>query len=266
MNVRHLQRLTAVAALSLATMSAVAACTSAVPVRPVPTPTTSTTGSAGTASPGATSPAPVASGPAKPPPVQVTVAPTIHPPTGTACRGAVVHRLDASDNGPPWKPLCITVGGVLLVTNLGPEGFSANSWDNVECNYEAAVRECRLLHPGTVKFTIVNAHQTRTLTLRIVKASVPHNPSPACLAAGKTLTVDAADGGPAAWPVCVKMGAKLRVVNLGPEGFVVSPTGAVTCSYEAAVRDCRFTGPGTVTLTTTHGDRAPRTQKVVVIR
>ena len=120
------------------------------------------------------------------------------------------------------------------MTNLGPDGFSANSWDNVECHYEAAVRECRLLHPGTVKFTIVNASQTRTLTLRIVKASAPHTPAPACLAAGKTFVIDAAEGGPGGWPVCMKTTGIVRVVNLGPEGFLVSPAGAVKCSYEAA--------------------------------
>ena len=258
MNTRFLRRLTAVTALALATTATAAACTSAGPVKPRPTAT-------GTASPSVASPTPAAS-PTKPKPAQVALPPTTGPPTGPACLGAVVHRLDASDTGPPWKQRCITVGGVLLVTNLGPEGFSANSWDNVECNYEGAVRECRLLHAGTVKFTITNAHQTRTLTLVIAKASSPPKPSPACMAGRTTFTIDAADGGPARWPVCMKMSGLVRVVNLGPDGFLVSPSGAVTCSYEAAVRACRFTRPQTVTFTTTHGDSMPRTQTVVAIR
>ena len=142
---------------------------------------------------------------------------TTHPATGSACRGAVVHRIDAADTGPPWKRLCVTVGGVLLVTNLGPDGFSVNSWDNIECNYEAAVRECRLLHTGAVRFTITNAHQTRTLNLVIAKAASPHQPSPACKARGTTFTIDAADGGPDTWQVCMKMSGLVRVINLGPD-------------------------------------------------
>jgi hypothetical protein len=251
----NIRNLAVVAALGLATMAG--ACTSAAPVQPLPAQTVQPTQSA-TASP---SPAPAI----EPQPVRVTTSPTTRPATAPACRGAVIHRLDASDTGPPWKPLCLGVGGVLLVTNLGPEGFSASPRDKVECNYEAAVRECRLLRTGTVKFTIVNASQTRTLTVRIVKSS-PQAPAPACLGAGKTFVIDATDDGPQRWPVCMRTSATVRVVNLGPEGFQVSPAGAVKCYYEGGVRVCRFTGPGTVTFTTTHGDSAPRIQKVVAIR
>jgi hypothetical protein len=262
MTTRTRRRRTAVPALALATLAtlaAVAACASADQVSPLPY-------TAGTASPSVASPTAAASPGATAKQVPVGVPPTTRPPTGPACVGAVVHRVDASDSGPPWKPLCITVGGVLLVTNLGPEGFSASSWDDVECNYEAAVRECRLLHAGTVTFTIVNAHGTRTLALRIAEAAFPPKPSPACMADGTTLTIDAADGGPGRWPVCMKTSGVVRVVNLGPDGFLANPAGAVACSYEAAVRECRFTGPETVTFTTTYGDGMPRTQTVVAIR
>ncbi len=259
---RSSRRRAVVTALALATMAAAAACTSAGPAAPVPT----TTG----ALPGVTSPAPAAppadaAEPVRRPSPRPTST-TTRTPTGSGCLGAVVHRIDASDNGPPWKRLCMTVGGVLLVTNLGPEGFSADSRDKVECNYEAAVRECRLLRTGTVRFTITNAQQTRTLTLRIVKASSPAAPAPACTGPRATFTIDAADDGPDRWPVCMRTSGVVRVVNLGPEGFQVSPAGAVTCHYEGGVRECRFTRPGTVTFTTTHGDAAPRTQKIVAIR
>jgi hypothetical protein len=254
---RSLRRLTTITALSLATMAAAAACTSAAPVQPL---------SAGPASPSPSvaSPTPATSAATGPKPVQApaTTGHTNPPPSGSSCLGAVVHRIDASDTGPPWKPRCIAVGGVVLVTNLGPEGFSVSSPDKVECNYEGGVRECRLLHPGTVKFTITNAHQTRTLTVVIAKAS-PSTPPTACKSA---FTIDATDGGPAGRPVCVRTSGVVRVINLGPEGFSVSPSGAVSCSYEAAVRQCRFNGPGTVTFTTTHGDSAPRIQKVVAVR
>lgn len=262
MNVRHLPRLSVVAALSLTALAA--ACTSAAPAPPAqPLPTQPLPISTGAASP---SPAPAASPSTEREPVRVTVRPATQPAPAATCRGAVIHRLTAADTGPPWKPLCMAVGGVLVVTDLGPEGFSVSSPDKVECHYEAAVRQCRLLHPGTVTFTIVNASQTRTLTLRIVKAAAPHVPAPACLAGGKTFVIDAAEGGPQGRPVCMRTSGTVRVVNLGPEGFQASPAGAVRCSYEGGTRDCRFTGPGTVTFTTTHGDSAPRTQKVVAIR
>jgi hypothetical protein len=259
MNVRSLRRLTTVAALALATMAAAAACTSAGTVEPL-------TDTAGAASPSATSPTPATPLPTNPKPAQIALSPTTGSQVNPVCLGAVVHRIDASDTGPPWKQRCITVGGELLVANLGPDGFSASSWNNVGCNYAGGVHSCRLLHTGTVKFTVDNGHQTRTLTLVIAKASTPPKPSPACMAAGTKFTIDAANGGPPSWPVCMKMSNVVRVVNLGPEGFSVRPSNAVTCSYAAAVRSCRFTGPETVTFTTSPGDAEPRTQTVVAIR
>jgi hypothetical protein len=244
--------------LALATTAA-AACTSPDQVKPSPTNT-------GTVSPSNAGLTPAPSLGSEPAPIQVTKPFTTGPPAALACQGAVIHRLDASDTGPPWKKLCITVGGVLLVTNLGPWGFSTGSSDNVVCNYEAAVRECRLLHTGTVTFTIINAHQTRTLALVIAKASSPPKPSPACLADGATFIIDAADGGPDSWPVCMKMSGMVRIVNLGLDTFLASPSDGVACSYEAAVRECRFTRPETVTFTTTHGDWTPRAQTIVAIR
>jgi hypothetical protein len=86
------------------------------------------------------------------------------------------------------------------------------------------------------------------------------------MASKATFTIDATEGGPPGRPVCLKTSAVVRVVNLGPDGFRVSPANAVVCSYEAAVRECRFTQPQTVTFTTTHGDSLPRTQTVVAVR
>jgi len=265
MKIRSLRRLTAVGALALATAAAAAACTSAS------APATALPGSGGATTPSGASPTPTGSAPTSPGPVPATSspagAPSTHaPPAGSACLGARVHRIDAADTGPLWKRLCMTVGGVLRVTNLGPEGFSASSSNNIECSYEAAVRDCRLLHAGTVTFTITNAHQTRTLALRIVKASSSSGSSPACTPRKATFTIDAAEGGPPGRAVCMTASGVVRVVNLGPDGFQVSPADAVVCSYEAAVRECRFTRPDTVTFTTTHGESAPRTQRVVAVR
>ena len=161
MTTRSRRRRTAVAVLALTTIAAAAACTSAGPVSPLPDTT-------GTASPSVASPTPTASLRTTPVPAQEVAAP---PTSGPACLGAVVHRIDASDTGPPWSPLCMAVGGVLRVENLGPDGFAMSPDGNVSCWYEAGVRECRLIQAGTVRFTITNAHQTRRLALVIANAS-----------------------------------------------------------------------------------------------
>ena len=254
MRTRSLRRLGPIAVLALTTVAALAACTAS--------PSTQAAGAA----PPAVAPPPVAAAQAEP--VQVvaprTTRPAPRPAAGPASLGAVVHSLDAADTGPPWRPVCLAVGGVVRVTNLGPEGFATDAADKVECNYAAGTRQCRLLHAGTVRFTITTAERTRTQVVRITKAS--SKPSPACLPAGATFTIDAADGGPHGWAACMKTSGTVRVENLGPEGFEVSPAGAVKCFYEAAVRTCRFTRAETVTFTTTHGDEEPRTQTVVAIR
>jgi len=152
------------------------------------------------------------------------------------------------------------------VTNLGPEGFSPTPAGSIDCWYEGGVRECRLIRTGTVTFTITRGDQTRQLTLDIARASTPPRPSPACLPAHTIYPLDASYGGPD-WPaLCMKVGAVLRVENLGPEGFAVSPRSAVSCVYEAAVRQCRFVQAGTVTFVITHGDSPSRSLIVVAIR
>lgn len=93
--------------------------------------------------------------------------------------------------------------------NLGPPGFSLSPPGKVDCWYAAAVRDCRLIHTGTVKVTIVNAHETRQFTLVIADASSPPLPSPACLRPGTIRTADANDGGPPWMAMCMKLGAVL---------------------------------------------------------
>jgi hypothetical protein len=101
------------------------------------------------------------------------------------------------------------------------------------------------------------------LTLTIASGS--SQPARACPAA-PAYPIDAAEGGPPWAALCLKRGAVLRVTNLGPEGFLVRPADAVSCSYEAAVRDCRLLRTGTVTFVITHGDSPPRPLTVVVVR
>jgi len=248
---RSLRPLTAVAALALTSLAAAAACGSA-PVRPLaaPTPRTATPS---TATPSTTPPATPTT--ATPPPTRPgTTRPspaTPHapkpPPAPPACLGAVTYKIDASRRGPP-RSLCITVGGVLWIENLGPDGLSVSPADKVSCYYEAAVHSCRLVKTGTVRFAITSAQVTRVITVRVAKASTPPKPSPACTGA-TTYTFDAAESGPSWSALCVKVGAVIRLENLGPDGLSVNPSGAVSCHYEAGVHQCRLVKAGTVTFT-----------------
>jgi hypothetical protein len=173
----------------------------------------------------------------------------------------VVYRVDASAGGPSRSTVCIAVGGVVRVNNLGPEGM----WEsgNVSCQYEAAVHFCRLVETGTATFTIKGLQQVRQLTVVVAKASSPPKPSPACQGAVK-YTLDASESGPPWGALCLKVGAVLRVENLGPDGLTVNPADLVSCWYEGGVHECRFVKAGTVRFTMTSTQNHSLT--VVVIK
>jgi hypothetical protein len=100
--------------------------------------------------------------------------------------------------------------------------------------------------------------------VRVTEGSTPPRPSPACENNG-TYTINASDSGPRWSAICVKMGVVLWFENHGPDGFVVAPSDAVNCQYEAGVRECRFVRAGTVMFTVTNPNEA-RPINVVVIR
>jgi hypothetical protein len=251
-----LRRLTAVTALALASVSAAAACTSTPkPIAAIPTGT-----APASAAPTTASPTPAAStAPVKP----------VHVPgpgptsTSRRCLATIVHRINAADTGPPWKPLCITVGGVLRFENLGPDALTMTARDKVDCWYEAGVFECRLVQTGTVRFTVTRGEKSRSLTVVIAKAPSDAGPDPACPRVA-TYTLDANDGGPR-WPaICMKLNTMLRIVNFGPDGFAVSPAANVSGWYEAGERQFHFVKTGTVKFTLTYPDGGTRTLTVVV--
>jgi len=256
MHIRTLRRFTAIGALALASM--VAGACGSEPVRAGPeAPVAAGAGAPATTAPGVTAPG-----------TQSPTAPDPRPPAGSApvCLGAVIYTVDASAGGRPWRSLCIAVGGLLLLEHLGPGDLAARSWDNVDCDYEGAVHACRLIHLGTVNFTVTNNHGVRALTVVVAKASSPPKPSPACTST-VAHNLDANSGGPPWWAFCVKVGAVLRVENLGPEGLSVDVPNVVSCRYEAAVHECTFVRPGTVRVTTRRSaEDEPRTVTVVVIR
>jgi hypothetical protein len=194
-----------------------------------------------------------------------TTAPQTNPSatSTSACMGAVIHTVDASIGGQPWPSLCIAVGGLLRLTSLGPDNLTATSWDNIDCGYEAAVYECRLIHTGSVKLTITNGHGTRPLTVMVASASSPPKPSTACTTSSPH-SIDASYGGPPWRAICAKVGTVVRVQNLGPEGFTANPRDLVSCWYEAAVRECTLAKAGTVTFTTRHTPELELRSLVVV--
>jgi hypothetical protein len=100
----------------------------------------------------------------------VMVAEASSPPKPSpACLSATTFTIDASDGGPPWMALCVKLGVVLRVENLGPNGFSVVPADTVSCRYEAGVRECRFVKTGTVTITTTHPVETRSLTVVVVK-------------------------------------------------------------------------------------------------
>jgi hypothetical protein len=145
--------------------------------------------------------------------------------------------------------VCIAVGGVVGIGQLGPGGLTVSGTADVSCDYEGAVHFCRLLETGTATFTVAENRPARQIKVIVAKASSPPKPSPACQGPMK-ITLNAFDSGsPAWWPLCLKVGSVLRLENLGPDALRVSPDGRVSCRYEAGVHECRFVKPGTVRFT-----------------
>jgi hypothetical protein len=253
------RRLIAVTALALASMAGAVACTSTSPKPAAPIPTGA---ASATAAPTTVPPTPASQ--ASTVPVKPVVVPSPRSTsTGPKCLGTIVHRINAGDTGPPWKPLCITVGGVLRFENLGPGGLTTTPGDKVDCWYEAGIHECRLIRTGTVRFTVTRSDQPRALTVVIAKAPDNPGPEPACPRVA-TYTLDAADTGPPWASICMKLDTMVRILNFGPDGFAVSPAANVSGSYEAGERQLHLVKTGTVTFTLTYPEGWIRTFTVVV--
>src|SRR4051794_17190693 len=125
MRTRTLRRLTAVTALALASVAAAAACTSSPKtLAPIDNGT-----APASAAPYTASPTPAASAL----PVQPVQVHQPGSPSTPKCMDTIVHRINAADTGPPWKPLCITVGGVVRFENLGPDALTLTAKDKVSC-------------------------------------------------------------------------------------------------------------------------------------
>jgi hypothetical protein len=176
------------------------------------------------------------------------------------CAGAVVHTVDAAAPG-TLPRACVAVGGVVRLVNLGPGALTAQPAAAVDCFYAAGTHQCRLLRSGTVR--LILAPGSRQLTV-VVPATVPGQPSTACAPAGTVVDLDTRDE-LRWWAPCLRVGATLRVVNLGPGMLARTPADAMTCYYEAGIHDCRFRRPVSVVLTATL-DAVSRSVTVVVVR
>ncbi|GGN90311.1 hypothetical protein GCM10010112_75600 [Actinoplanes lobatus] len=177
-----------------------------------------------------------------------------------ACEGAVVHSVDAAQPG-TLPPLCIAVGGVVRVVNTGPGSLLARPATMVDCFYAAGTHQCRLIRTGTVRLTL--AGDARELLVR-VPAAVPGQPSTACSPAGSVVDLDTTEE-LRWWSPCLRIGATLRVVNLGPGLLTVTPADAVNCHYEAGIHACQFRRPASVVLTAAV-DAATRSVTAVAVR
>lgn len=187
-------------------------------------------------------------------------APGLAAPATVRCAGAVVRTVDAGPAG-PLPDLCVAAGGVVRLVNLGPGSVTAQPPDAVDCFYAAGTHQCRLLRPGTVRLTL--APDGRQLTVR-VPAAVPGQPSTACAPPGAVVDLDTGDE-LGWWAPCLRLGATLRIVNLGPGLLAKTPADAVTCRYEAGIHTCQFRRPGAVVFTATL-DTTTRSVTAVAVR
>lgn len=158
------------------------------------------------------------------------------------CEGAVVHTVDGSAPGP--HHLCIAGGGIVRITGFGPgDSVNARPASMVDCFYGGGVRECRLLRAGKVRF----AMDGRTVTVRVPEA-VPGQPTTACEQPGSVSDLDTT--GEFMWSApCLRVGATLRVLHLGPGLLRVAPAAAVDCSYDAAAYNCTIRKAATLVVT-----------------
>ena len=178
----------------------------------------------------------------------------------TRCAGAVVQTVDAGRAG-PLPRLCVAVGGVVRIVHIGPGSVTAQPSAAVDCFYAGGTYQCRLVRAGTLRLTL--APEGRRLTVE-VPAAVPGQPSSACTPAGGVVDLDTNDE-LGWWAPCLRLGATLRIVNLGPGLLAKTPADAVTCYYEAGIHACQFRRPATVVLTATL-DSTTRSVTAVSVR
>ena len=129
------------------------------------------------------------------------------------------HTVDVAQPG-PLPPLCIAVGGVVRLVHSGPGSLVAQPSTSVNCFYAAGIHQCRLIRTGTVRFTL--AADARVLTVQ-VPAAVPGAALDGLLTEGQLGPDFDTNEEMPRWSPCLRVGATLRVVNLGPGLLKVTP-------------------------------------------
>ncbi|GIE87077.1 hypothetical protein [Actinoplanes regularis] len=88
------------------------------------------------------------------------------PSSSSSCEGAIVRTIDATAEELALVPaMCLAVGAVLRVENIGPGEVTTDSPDLVAQHYEAGVVEVRFVRKGTVVVAIPQGGTTYDITV-----------------------------------------------------------------------------------------------------
>ncbi len=221
-------------------------------------------GAADTTNPGAAAPtsSELSSPTAQPSPAAVPA--TSRAPSPRDCHGAIVYKVEADDIGRSVSSVCVTVGGEIHIEHLGPGSLSASDWTKAECNYEAGMHWCRLLHTGSLKFTVDLPGGRKHINVEIAAAISPPRPAPACMNTG-TFTYDLNQEYIWVPAYCVKLGSVLKLLNANSASIVASPANAVSCRNVGSSHECLFHTAATVKLTLPRQGTQDRLMYVVAI-
>lgn len=162
---------------ALALALALAGCAAEPAVSPLPTDAGAIPPRSAPAGPASTPPvstapanaAPTSAAPASRKPGPPTASPrttTTRPTAASSCRGAIVYTIDTTTDELALVPsLCLGVGAVLRIENIGPGEVTTDAPDLVDPNYEAGVAEIRFVRTGTVVVTIPQGGESYHVTV-----------------------------------------------------------------------------------------------------
>jgi hypothetical protein len=77
----------------------------------------------------------------------------------------VVFTVDGADERAHEQVPCLAVGGILRLTNVGPQ-ITEDPPSQATCVWEAGIANCRLLNAGTVKITYGDPARTITVVVK----------------------------------------------------------------------------------------------------
>jgi hypothetical protein len=157
------------------------------------------------------------------------------------CQGAVDYAVPAAQSIRVRPTVCVTVGGILRLDNIGTTTLTVTPAALTDCFYAAGDISCRLLRTGSVTFTWTAGGVQQRQIVTVAEAL----PAPVCVSSGATATVSTTDEF-RWWSLCLRAGATLRVEDLGPGLLTITPASAVQCNYAAGVHRCLVVAPGTL--------------------